>query len=82
MDRQESKFFDAWLADVGDQWNTPAGRDIVWRARTPKTPALLAKLVTDKNVTEADKARFLRALDFIKGPEKEAALVEIATSGL
>jgi len=82
MDRQEEKFFQAWLTEVGDQWNTPAGREIVWRSRTSKTPALLAKLVTDKNVPEADKARFLRALDFIKGPEKEAALVEIATSGL
>jgi putative membrane-bound dehydrogenase-like protein len=82
MDRQEEKFFQAWLAEVGDQWNTPAGREIIWRSRTSKTPALLAKLVTDKNVPEPDKARFLRALDFIKGPEKEAALVEIATSGL
>ena len=82
MDRQEETFFQAWLSEVGDKWNTPAGRDIVWRSRTTKTPPLLAKLVTDKNVPEPDKARYLRALDFIKGPEKEAALVEIATSGL
>jgi putative membrane-bound dehydrogenase-like protein len=82
MDRQEKKFFDAWLAEVGDQWNTPAGRDILWRARTPKSAPLLAKLITDKDTAENDKTRFLRALDFIKGPEKEAALVEIATSGL
>ena len=82
MDKQEEKFFAAWQAEVGDQWNTPAGRDIVWRSRTAKTPALLAKLITDKNVPENDKGRYLRALDFIKGPEKEAALVEIATSGL
>jgi len=82
MDKQEEKFFGEWLAEVGDQWNTPAGRDIVWRSRTSKTPALLAKLVTDKNIPEKEKAHYLRALDFIKGPEKEAALVEIATSGL
>ena len=82
MDKQEEKFFQAWLAEVGDKWNTPAGRDIVWRSRTSKTPALLAKLITDKNIPENDKNRYLRALDFIKGPEKEAALVEIATSGL
>ncbi|HKQ38632.1 MAG TPA: HEAT repeat domain-containing protein, partial [Verrucomicrobiae bacterium] len=82
MDRQEEKFFQAWLAEVGDKWNTPAGRDIVWRSRTSKTPALLAKLITDKNIPENDKGRYLRSLDFIKGPEKEAALVEIATSGL
>lgn len=82
MDRQETKFFEAWLAQVADQWNTPASRDIVWRSRTPKTAALLAKLAMDKEVAEAEKARYLRALDFIKGPEKDAALAEIATSGL
>lgn len=82
MDRQEAKFFNAWLAEVGDQWNSPAGRDIIWRSRTPKAPALLAKLVTDKDVPEKEKIRYLRALDFIKGPEREAALAEIATSGL
>ena len=55
---------------------------LVGVSRTSKTPALLAKLITDKNISENDKSRYLRALDFIKGPEKEAALLEIATSGL
>jgi hypothetical protein len=67
---------------VGEKWNTPAGRDIVWRSRTPKAATLLAKLATSKEVPESDKPRYVRALDYIKGPEKEAALVEIATSGL
>ena len=80
MDRQENKFFDAWLAQAGDEWNTLAGRDIVWRSRARKAPALLAKIVTDKNTSSKDKEHFLRALDFIKGPEKDAALVEISTS--
>ncbi len=80
MDQQEDKFFDAWLAAVGDKWNTPAGRDIIWRSRASKAPALLAKLVIDKNTK--DKERYLRSLDFIKGPEKDAALVEITTSAL
>ena len=76
MDKQENKFFDAWLAAVGDNWNTPAGRDIVWRSRANKAPALLAKIITDKNTSAKDKDRFMRSLDFIKGPEKDAALVE------
>lgn len=80
MDQNENRFFEAWLTSVGDRWNTPAGRDIVWRSRSTKTPALIAKLVTDKGTSTADKERFLRALDFVKGPEKEAALVEIGTS--
>jgi putative membrane-bound dehydrogenase-like protein len=81
-DRQEDKFFAAWLATVGDKWNTPAGRDIIWRSRSTKAPPLLAKLATDKNTPANEKPRYVRALDYIKGPEKEAALLEIATSGL
>jgi len=80
MDQQENKFFDAWLATVGDRWNTPAGRDIIWRSRATKVPALIVKIVSDKNLSAQEKDHFLRSLDFIKGPEKEAALVEISTS--
>jgi len=80
MDKQENKFFDAWMETSG--WDTPAGRDIVWRSRASRVPALVVKIVTDKNTSAADKERFLRSLDFIKGPEKDAALIEIATSGV
>ncbi|HEY0454743.1 MAG TPA: PVC-type heme-binding CxxCH protein [Verrucomicrobiae bacterium] len=81
MDKQENKFFDAWLEKVGDNWNTPAGREIVWRSRAAKAPALLAKIILDKNTDEKQRDHFMRALDFIKGPEKEDALLEIATGG-
>jgi hypothetical protein len=80
-DKNEDAFFDAWLAAVGDKWNTPTGRDIVWRSRSKKTPALLAKIVTDKSTPEAEKAKYMRAMDFQTGPEKEQALVEIVTGG-
>jgi hypothetical protein len=81
MDKNEDAYFDAWLTAVGDKWNTPAGKDIVWRSRAKKTPALLAKIATDKSTPEAEKARYIRAMDFQKGPEKEAALVEMLTAG-
>jgi hypothetical protein len=80
MDGQENVFFNAWLADVGEKWNTPAGRDIIWRSRATKAPALLAKIIADKNTPAQERDRYLRALDFIQGPEKDAALVEISTS--
>lgn len=82
MDKQENKFFDAWLTAVGDQWNTPAGRDIIWRSRASKAPALLAKIVTDKNTSAKEKDRYMRSLDFITGPEKDAALIEISAAAL
>ncbi len=81
-DKQEEKFFAAWLDSVKGEWNTPAGRDLVWRSRATKSIPMLVKLITAKDATPADKDRYLRALDFISGPEKDQALVEIATGGL
>lgn len=82
MDKNEDAFFNAWFGQIGEGWNTPAGRDIVWRSRSAKSVPLLVKLITAKESTAQDKDHYMRALDFIKGPEKEQALVEIATGGL
>jgi hypothetical protein len=79
-DQQEDAFFNVWLAKVGNNWNTPAGRDVVWRSRSKQAPALLVKMITDKNASAQDREHFMRSLDFIKGPEKDAALLELATS--
>ena len=76
---QDDRFFDAWLKKVGDNWNTPAGRDIIWRRRSPKAAALIVKIIQDKNTSQDDRDKYMRALDFIKGPEKDAALVQLLT---
>ncbi|HMJ88672.1 MAG TPA: PVC-type heme-binding CxxCH protein [Candidatus Acidoferrum sp.] len=81
-DKNEDAFFGAWLGQVGDKWNTPAGRDIIWRSRSAKAVPMLTKLITAKDANAKDKDRYMRALDFITGVEKEQALVEIATGGL
>jgi putative membrane-bound dehydrogenase-like protein len=81
-DKQWDKFLDAWLAVVGDKWNNPAGRDVVWRSRSPKTPALLVKIINDKTVGAQDRDRFFRSLDFLSGTEKDAAMAELALGGL
>jgi putative membrane-bound dehydrogenase-like protein len=74
-DKQEDKFFDAWLKRVGGKWNTPGGRDIVWRSRSQETPKYLAQLIADPNTSEQDRAKYFRAFDFVKGTEKETVLV-------
>ena len=78
-DRQWDAYLGAYLAAVGDRWDTPAGRDVVWRSRSKQTPALLVKMITDKKTTEPEKQRYLRAFDFINGPEKDAALLQLLT---
>lgn len=76
---QDDRFFDAWLKRVGDSWNTPAGRDLIWRIRSAKAPALIVKIIQDKNTSKDERDKYFRALDFIKGPEKDAALVQLLT---
>ncbi len=70
--------FQAWLKRAGaDGWNTPAGRDIVWRSRSPAALDYLVRLLRQDGIEEADQDRFLRAMDFHSGPAKDAALLEL-----
>jgi putative membrane-bound dehydrogenase-like protein len=80
--KNEDLCFDTWLAAVGEKWNTPAGRDIVWRVRASKSPEYLARILMDESISANEKPRFLRAFDFLPAtPEKEKALVKLATLG-
>jgi putative membrane-bound dehydrogenase-like protein len=79
-DRRWDECLDAWLAAVGDKWDTPAGRDIIWRSRSKKTPELLVKIISDKSLSTQDREHYFRSFDFINGPEKQAALIELLTA--
>lgn len=74
---QDDRCLTAWLDKTGNNWNTPAGRDIVWRLRSTKSPALLVKIIQDPQTPKHERDRYFRALDFIKGPERDAALVQL-----
>jgi len=75
--RQDDAFLDAWLKKVSSNWNTPAGRDIIWRIHSKKSPDYLVKIIQDKSLSKEQRDHYFRALDFIKGPEKDAALVQL-----
>ena len=80
--RNEDLCFDTWLAAVGDKWNTPGGRDIVWRVRASKSPEYLAKILADESISQNEKPRFLRAFDFLPASEtKDKALLQLASLG-
>lgn len=70
-------YLGAWLASVGDKWNTEAGRDIIWRSRAKATPEYLANILKSDQVTKEEQARYFRAFDFLTGPEKDKALEAI-----
>ncbi len=81
LDKQQDKFFGAWLDAVGSNWDTPGGRDIIWRSRSSKTSNLLVEILLNKKTKEAEKSRYIRALDFQSGPEKDAALIKLIGAG-
>ncbi|MBW3542204.1 MAG: c-type cytochrome, partial [Planctomycetes bacterium] len=56
--------FEAWLALDGEAWNTPPGRDIVWRARTAAAIPYLAKIILDSETSADELPRYFRAFDF------------------
>ena len=71
--------FQAWIDRVGDDWDTQAGRDIVWRMRSKKTIPLLAQLIRDSEANSYnDRLRYFRAFDFRQDPSKEEALASLA----
>ena len=76
--KNEDACIEAWLNVVGDNWNTAAGRDILWRSRSPKALPYLVKIISDPATTE--RARYYRALDFIKGSEKDTALLDLLST--
>jgi putative membrane-bound dehydrogenase-like protein len=72
---QDDAFFDAWSKKVGEDWNTPAGHDIVWRLRAEKCAPLLAKIILDKSTPPEMLWHYFRAFDFITGDAKNDALL-------
>jgi putative membrane-bound dehydrogenase-like protein len=67
----------AWLKVTGDKWNTPGGRDIIWRSRAKATPVLLAKLIESAGAGE-NVARYFRAMDFLPEADVQPIVAALA----
>ncbi len=78
---QWDRFFGTWLDEVGDNWNTDAGRDIVWRSRAEAAVPMLAEIITDQNISVEDKPRYFRAFHFHPS-DKQDELISILESDL
>ncbi len=74
---KETACLNAWLKKIGKDWNSRAGRNIIWRLRAPEAAALLAKLLLNPSVPAAEHPRLLRALDFHDTKPKEVALIAL-----
>ncbi|MHA6246358.1 PVC-type heme-binding CxxCH protein [Pontibacter sp. CAU 1760] len=74
-DGQWDKFFTAYQAEAGKELNSPASRQIVWRARTGLALPYLARHITAEETPAADRAKYFRAFDFVQDPAKEKTLL-------
>lgn len=71
--------FRAWMNKVGDDWNSSAGQDVIWRMRTSETIPLLAELIqSSESNTYNDRLRYFRAFDFHSDPSKQEVLADLA----
>jgi putative heme-binding domain-containing protein len=75
----DDECFDAWLSAVGGEWNTPAGRDIIWRLRSTECADYLRQIIENPAISADEKPRYLRAFDFLpESAAKTQALVALA----
>ncbi|MCA9117091.1 MAG: PQQ-dependent sugar dehydrogenase, partial [Planctomycetaceae bacterium] len=68
----------AWLKSVGEKWNTPAGREIIWRSRGQQTASLLRLILADPQLPSADVPKYLRAFDFVPAEGRRDVLAQLA----
>ena len=62
---------------MNNSWNTPKGKDIVWRARTDAALPMLVSIISDHTVDPHSQLKYFRAFDFHKGPAKTKALLSL-----
>jgi putative membrane-bound dehydrogenase-like protein len=79
-DKNWEIFFPVWEKKVGNDWNSKAGKDIIWRARNKEAMPYLAKLINDQSISYPEKLRYFRAFDFHTDPSKQQILASLLQS--
>lgn len=72
-------YFDAWKSKVGDNWDSPAGTEIVWRVNAKATVPLLVDLIKDKSVPPEKLPSYFRGFHFKENPKKNKMLLSLLT---
>lgn len=62
---------------MNNNWNTPAGKELVWRARAEAALPLLAKIIRDPAANPQQQLKFFRAFDFHEDNNKQKILLSL-----
>lgn len=73
-DGMPTECFAAWLAKVGSDWDSPAGREIVWRVRAPQAAEKLISILRDPKLTEPEIEHYFRAIEYHSDEVRTKAL--------
>jgi putative membrane-bound dehydrogenase-like protein len=63
-DLRAGECFAAWIDRVDGNWDTVAGRDIVWRTRAPQAAAAMVSIIGDPRLDLQDTNRYFRSLEY------------------
>lgn len=74
---KSERLYQKWLSKVGDQWNSKAGRDIIWRLRDDQVLGKLSDLIINSSEDWTDKLRYFRAFDFHTPDKSNAELLKL-----
>jgi putative heme-binding domain-containing protein len=76
-DENRDAYFSAWKKTVGVEWDTPGGRDIVWRSRSKAALPLMAELIRSSD--DSAMLRYYRAFDFHTDASKQQVLSQLVS---
>lgn len=79
---QWDRYFGKWLEEIGTDWNTQAGRDIIWRSRADAAVPMLAQIIKDPSIDLEEKPKYFRAFHFHDSSEKEDELISVLQANL
>ena len=76
-DAQWDKYLTSYIQSVNNPMLNDAGKNIVWRARTPLALPYLSSMALNEKIPLKLRLKYFRAFDFIEGPEKEKTLISM-----
>ena len=78
-DLRADECFTAWKELIAGKWDTPGGRDIVWRVRAKEAAKALVEIIRNPNLSLEQTNRYFRSLEYHQPEVRNEAMKELLT---
>jgi putative membrane-bound dehydrogenase-like protein len=68
-------YFANWKSSLGQDWETPANLEVVWRTAAQQSVPILVELINGNKISSNELPKYFRAFHFINHPEKDKLLM-------